>query len=112
MRILFVENHSVFARMAIDQFLAGEAVALVPSLATARSALKEGCFDAVLVDFDLDDGKGTELVAELREAGFAGRIVAVSSHAAGNDALRAAGADSICRKADFAQLSAVLHAAR
>jgi hypothetical protein len=36
-------------------------------------------FDAVLVDYDLPDGKGTDVVRALCAMGFRGNIVAVSS---------------------------------
>ena len=64
MNVLWVENHATFVRRTLS-FLAGHAVTVVPSLAGARAALGRGTFDAVLVDFDLDDGKGVELVREL-----------------------------------------------
>lgn len=63
MRILFVENHAPFAQVAIAQFLAGHDVIVAPSLAAARAA--KGPFDVVLIDYDLDDGKGDVLVREL-----------------------------------------------
>ena len=38
---------------------------VTPGLAGARQLLVTAAFDLILVDFDLDDGKGDELVAEL-----------------------------------------------
>jgi hypothetical protein len=61
-----------------------------------------------LVDFDLDDGKGEEFVEWARASGFVGRIIGVSSHEAGNDALLRAGADSICLKIHFSQIAKLL----
>jgi CheY-like chemotaxis protein len=89
-RILFVENHTVFARTVIEQFLGNHQVVLVPTVAAAKQALGM-TFDAVLVDYDLPDGKGTEVVRALRAIGFEGNIVAVSSREDGNAELRAAG---------------------
>jgi hypothetical protein len=54
-----------------------------------------------LVDFDLDDGKGDALVRELLEGGFPGRIIAISAHHDGNEALMNAGARVSCPKARF-----------
>jgi DNA-binding response OmpR family regulator len=107
MQLLWVENHSHFVRFA-RPFLAGCAVTVVPSLAAARAALAKARFDVVLVDFDLDDGKGAELVREL--VAIAGRplIVATSSHADGNAALLQAGADAACGKLEFAGLAGLL----
>ncbi len=107
MRILMVENHATFASTVASQFLAAHEVTIVPSLATARAALAKG-FDAVLVDYDLDDGKGEVLVRELVAASFSGRIVAISSHDEGNAALKVAGAHACCPKLRFADIERAL----
>lgn len=108
MRILFVENHAVFARTVIEELLAGFEVTVAPSLAEARRRLDAGTFEAVLVDFDLDDGKGDALVTELRAGGFVGTIVAVSAHEEGNARLVAAGANAVCPKGRFREIRGVL----
>jgi len=59
-------------------------------------------------DFDLDDGKGDELVAEMQSQAKRAVIIAVSSHAAGNQALSEAGADAVCSKMDFQNIEAVI----
>ena len=64
------ENHAVFADLVSRQFLSAHEVTFVPSLAEARRFLATGSFGAVLVDFDLDDGKGDELVRELVASAF------------------------------------------
>jgi DNA-binding response OmpR family regulator len=107
-RLLWVENHAVFAHMAGRQFLAVHMLTVVPSLAAAHSALATDTFDAVLLDFDLDDGKGAELVAVVRAMPTRLPVVAVSSHDEGNAALLAAGADAVCRKTNFANIGNVL----
>jgi hypothetical protein len=48
MRLLWVENHAIFARMASKQFLAEHDLTIVPSLALARDALAAQTFDALL----------------------------------------------------------------
>jgi CheY-like chemotaxis protein len=108
MMLLWVENHAQFARIAARQFLTGHAVTVVPSLAEARAALAGGSFQVVLVDFDLDDGTGEELVRELRSAPARPWVVAASAHEAGNRALAEAGADAVCGKLDFARIGDVL----
>src|ERR1041385_9343881 len=101
MKILFVENHSIFAKQVIDCFLSAHEVTVLPSLAGARSDLKMNQYDLLLVDYDLDDGKGEELVRELRNRNSKLRIIGVSSHERGNAALLEAGADAICSKMNF-----------
>jgi DNA-binding NarL/FixJ family response regulator len=108
MRLLWVENHAVFARMAGRQFLAAHELTVVPSLAAARAALIASQFDAVLLDYDLDDGKGAELVEFIRQLPNRVAVIATSSHGDGNAALVAAGADAACPKMQFAQIEAVL----
>ena len=108
MRLLWVEDHATFVRVAGRQFLAAHAVTVAASLAEARRALAEGAFDAVLLDYDLPDGKGTDLVADLRRLPTPIPILATSSHDDGNRALLAAGADAACLKGRFAEVEAVL----
>jgi DNA-binding NarL/FixJ family response regulator len=107
-RLLWVENHAVFARIAGRQFLAAHAVTVVPSLAEARRLLATHAFDAVLLDYDLDDGKGASLLGCLGGLPARPVVVATSAHDAGNDALLAAGADVACPKGRFPEIDAVL----
>jgi DNA-binding response OmpR family regulator len=108
MKILYVENHAVFAANVIQHFLSRHTVIVVPTLAEARGALARESFDALLVDYDLDDGKGDTLVRELRAAGSGIFIVGVSSHDAGNESLMRAGASAICDKMSFNKIETVL----
>jgi len=108
MRLLWVENHAGFVRIAGKQFLSAHELTVAPSLAAARDALRAGAFDAVLLDYDLDDGKGTDLIALIRESHPVTVVVAVSSHEDGNAALLAAGADGVCSKGKFAGIESVL----
>ena len=108
MRILWVENHSSFIRVVARRFLGGHELTIVPSLEGGRAAMEAGAFDAALVDYDLDDGKGDDLVRELRRAFPRLGIVATSSHEDGNRALVVAGADVICGKLEFDGIAKVL----
>jgi CheY-like chemotaxis protein len=108
MRILFVENHEVFAATVIEEFLAGDDVTLVSSVAAAEAEVSAGRYDVALVDYDLDDAKGDEFVRRLRAGGSTMPVIAASSHAEGNDALMRAGADAICGKTDFSGISRVV----
>jgi hypothetical protein len=68
-------------------------------------------FDVLLVDYDLDDGKGDELVKELRAAGELVIVICVSSHDDGNTALLRAGATSVCSKTQFDRIQSVIDTA-
>jgi len=52
MKILYVENHAVFADTVTRKFLPNHSVTVAPSLADARQALAKGRFDLLLIDFD------------------------------------------------------------
>jgi DNA-binding response OmpR family regulator len=110
MPILWVENHPRFVEFARRQFLRGHEVTVAMSLDAARGAVAHDAFDAVLVDFDLDDGKGDVFVRELRGRRMSPRVlvIAASAHQEGNDALLAAGADAVCGKLKFAGIAEVL----
>ena len=108
-RILFVENHRTFARTVMEAFLPDQDVLLVGTIAEARQAVAaRQDFDAVLVDYDLPDGKGTEVVLYLLAERFRGRIVAVSAHQDGNRALESSGAHATCPKREFRGVREVL----
>ncbi len=107
MQVLYVENHARFAKLTVAQFLASHQVTVVPSVAAARETLAQSTFDVVLVDYDLDDGKGDELVKELQSQSHRPLVIAVSSHQTGNDALVAAGADAVCSKMQFSNIETV-----
>ena len=108
MKILFVENHPIFAKQVIDCFLSEHEVLVVPSLAQARIKLGEDRYEVVLVDYDLDDGKGAELIREFRAKGSQLRFIGVSAREDGNKALSEAGADAICSKMNFDRINRLL----
>jgi DNA-binding response OmpR family regulator len=108
MKILFVENHPVFAKQVISCFLSSHEVTVLPSLAAAKEDLEKNRYDALFVDYDLDDGKGAELIRDLRRKGSTLRIIGVSAREDGNKALLEAGADAICSKMHFDQIQTLL----
>ena len=108
MKVLFVENHRVFANLTTKRLLSSHIVTVVPNLALAREALETENFDIVLVDYDLDDGKGTDLVLKLQDISNRPKVIAVSSHDEGNAALKHAGADAICCKQDIQSIESVI----
>jgi DNA-binding response OmpR family regulator len=81
----------------------------VPTIAAAKQHVAGSTFDAILVDYDLDDGKGDELVRWLHATAVATKLIAVSARETGNAKLVAVGADAICAKTAFARIAAVLH---
>ncbi len=107
-RILYVENHAIFAAQVTSLFLSQHDINIVPSLEAARQALKTKSFDLVLLDYDLDDGKGADLLPDLVAMTSCPYAIAVSSHDAGNLALLKAGANEICGKLQFSKISSVV----
>ena len=108
MNILWIENHQRFSQTAIKSFLAAHVVTVAPSVVAARQRLAEIDFDLVMLDYDLDDGKGTELVREIIERPSRPQLIATSSHLRGNQALLDAGADAVCSKMNFADIEQVV----
>jgi DNA-binding response OmpR family regulator len=108
MKILYVENHATFAANVMRVFLSSHLVTVVPSLAKAREVLLNQPFDLLLVDYDLDDGKGDELVSELRAANIKTPIIGVSSHDEGNRMLLKSGASATCNKMNFDEIEKVI----
>lgn len=106
MRILYVENHSIFAENVRKQFLSNHEVVIVPTIANAEDALRHSCFDLLLVDYDLDDGKGDALVRQV--ANLRIKVIGVSSHDEGNVALLRAGAADVCSKMRFDDIQTVI----
>jgi len=107
--ILLVENHSTFARVVTDQFLGEYKVTIVGSIAAARTAVeRDATYEYVLVDYDLDDGKGDELVRAVRTTSPDSAVVGISAHDRGNQQLLAAGASAACSKADFKRIAELL----
>lgn len=69
-RIALLEDHDRMAAMICKAFLsAGIEVEVYERMATARAALQDMSYSAVIVDRGLPDGDGLELVRELRVKG-------------------------------------------
>lgn len=107
-KILFVENHKIFARAVVEIFLTDYIVTIVPSVAIALEELESNDFDIMLIDYDLDDGKGDIVVRSARQKGKKIKIVAVSAHIDGNLKLTEAGADLVCQKSLFHTIGTLL----
>jgi DNA-binding response OmpR family regulator len=108
MKILWVENNIRFVRTVCRTFLAAHAVTATPSIADAREFLETENFDVVLLDYDLDDGKGDEIARMLRLQTPRPIVIAVSAHEAGNTALEQAGVDAVCAKLQFTSIEDIL----
>ncbi len=108
MKILYIENHEVFAKTVCNLFLSSYEVSLTPSIKLAKFLLETNNFDIVLVDFDLDDGKGDEITTWIKINYPGLKIIATSSHQAGNDKIILAGADSVCAKNNFKNIQTII----
>jgi len=110
MRILFIENHSVFAKTVTQAFLADHQVKVVPSMQSALVELKSSNrYDLALIDYDLDDCKGDEIAMKIKKLYPSIKIIATSSHAKGNNLIFNTGADAICGKMDFNNIQSVIN---
>lgn len=105
MKILYIENHDIFAETVAKIFLSKYEVNIVPTVLLAKKLLSEGHYDIALIDYDLDDGKGDEIASWIRLHYPSIKIIATSSHAEGNEKIKTAGADEICAKDNFANIN-------
>ena len=112
MRILLVENHPAFASTVATTFLADHHVEIVPSIRGALAAIRDHRLDVALVDYDLDDGKGDELVRWAKRSARHLSLIAISGRDDGNAALLLAGAHAVCSKLEFGRIQHVLHQVR
>ena len=108
MKILYIENHSIFAQSVQKEFLSAYDVTLVPSMKEALNVLEVNHYDIALVDYDLDDCKGNEVTIKIKSLYPGVKIIAVSSHSKGNDLILNAGADAVCGKMDFKHIKTVI----
>jgi DNA-binding NarL/FixJ family response regulator len=112
-RVLLVEDHATFREplaFMLNRESEFEVVAQVGSLAEARRAL-EG-IDLAVVDLDLPDGNGTELIGELRASNPHGMVLVLTASAEREAYARAveAGAAGVLHKSS--SIRDVIEAAR
>ena len=105
LKVMLVEDHATF-RQALNFLLSAdphlEVVAQAGSVAEAREALAEGggldgALDVAVLDLDLPDGDGRELIGELRRSSPGVRIMVLSATVWASDVeeIRRAGADAV-----------------
>jgi DNA-binding response OmpR family regulator len=101
MRVLVIEDHAE-TRDMIETVLRESGYVAVPAgtLADARGHLARGGVDAVVLDWMLPDGSGTDLAAEMRTAGDATPILMLTARASVEDRVVGldAGADDYLKK--------------
>jgi CheY-like chemotaxis protein len=109
MKILFIENHSIFAKTVTQAFLENHQVKVVSSMRSALEELESNdLFDLALIDYDLDDCKGDEVTIKIKQLYPSIKIIATSSHSRGNNLIFNAGANAICEKMDFKKIQSVI----
>lgn len=81
MRVLIVDDHTLF-RESLSRLLESETeYRIVGTCASVDDALKiiaDHEIDVVLLDYDLGEQSGTQLLTEARKNGFAGRVLMVT----------------------------------
>jgi DNA-binding response OmpR family regulator len=105
MKILYVENNRHFYEAVKKEFQSEHELHNEVSVTGAKASYESSSFDLVLVDYDLDDGKGDKVVIYIRARDQEIPILAVSSHEMGNRKMLSAGATSSCEKMKFRSIS-------
>lgn len=82
-RILHVEDDPIIYEM-VRVLLRGQVdLVLAPSLGDAHKALREDVYDLILLDVELTDGSGLDLIRDLDEVEYMPQVVIFSSHEVG-----------------------------
>ncbi len=109
MKILFIENHSTFAKIVVQMFLSDHQIKIVPSMKLALKELElNRDYKVALIDYDLDDCKGNKVALIIKQLYPNIKIIATSSHLKGNNLILKAGADATCPKMDFSNIQSVI----
>ena len=84
-RILHVEDDPLIHEM-VRVLLRGQVdLVLAPSLYDAHNKLREEVFDLILLDVELTDGSGLDLIRDLDDVEYMPQVVIFSAHEVGND---------------------------
>jgi PAS domain S-box-containing protein len=84
-RILHVEDDPIIYEM-VRVLLRGQVdLVLAPSLFDAHKKLREEVFDLILLDVELTDGSGLDLIRDLDDVEYMPQVVIFSAHEVGND---------------------------
>ena len=81
------------------------------SLKEARSEVAKTYPDVTLVDLNLPDGSGLELLRDVEAVGSGGQVILITGHASVDtavDALRRGASDYLTKPVDFARVKAIL----
>lgn len=115
--LLLVEDnpgHQALLVRHLRKTFAGAEIAVAPTLATAREMIAANCPDLALVDLQLPDGQGTELLAERPALGMFPVVIMTSQgdeHAA-VDAIKGGATDYVVKsETTFADIGHVLERA-
>ncbi len=112
-QLLIVEDDEVFGEVLSDAMAArGYRVGLAADLAAALALLKAFRPDFAVLDLNLDGESGLELIAPLRVANPAVRILVLTGYASiatAVEAIRRGAAEYLTKPADADQIEAALH---
>ncbi len=84
-RVLHVEDDPIIYEM-VNVILRGQVNLLhAPTLADAHKKLREGPYDLILLDVELTDGSGLDLLNDLNQLDYTPQVVVFSAHEIGKD---------------------------
>jgi len=110
-RVLFVEDNAGFRQRILRKYLYECEVVELSDGKSFIDQLQDGDYQLVLMDYELPDATGEELVRKARETGYSGGIIGVSSSEYLNRKLLQAGADVTVEKRKSYQLPMVIRQA-
>lgn len=84
-RILHVEDDPIIYEMVRVLLRGHVELVLAPSIYDAHKKLRQDVFDLILLDIELTDGSGLDLIRDLDEVEYMPQVVIFSAHEVGND---------------------------
>lgn len=110
MRVLLVEDDALLGAAVRDQIAAdGHAVDLCSRLGDAEDLVRAACYDLILLDLMLPDGRGLDFLGSQRKAGSATPVIIMTARDQVSDriaGLNAGADDYLVKPFDLDELSA------
>jgi len=102
--VLFVEDNDQFREMVIRRYLSDCQVTALSSGKRFKEILKKNELHFILMDYELPDTTGEDLIRVARDVEYSGAIIGVSSSKYLNQQMLKAGADAATPKREHFRL--------
>ncbi len=104
-QLLYIEDNKAFREEVARTFLSEYAIEFATTVSDALEKCSKNRYDALLLDYDLAEGKGSDF---LREFDKSIPIIAVSAFEENNDILLGMGASVKCAKREMSKIADIV----